>query len=91
MVNLTFRRALGEEELIEQEEMLGSMDGLTLSSECDTIVWALEKNGTFFNSFSIYRDRDLVSWLYQLLYGGHSWLYQLLYGGHLGNSSTPKN
>jgi hypothetical protein len=35
--------------------MLGLMDGLTLSSECHTVVWALAKNGTF-STVSLHRE-----------------------------------
>ncbi|PUZ70230.1 hypothetical protein GQ55_2G210000 [Panicum hallii var. hallii] len=47
VVDLTFRRAFGERELLEWEQLLGMVEGFVLTHEADSVNWALEKTGVF--------------------------------------------
>jgi hypothetical protein len=53
-INLTFRRNFGEAEQIEWEILRSVLEGVTLTSDKDTVRWFLEKSGQFTTS-SLYR------------------------------------
>jgi hypothetical protein len=54
-INLTFRRNFGETEQTEWETLRSVLEGVTLSSDKDTVRWVLEKSGQFTTS-SLYRE-----------------------------------
>ncbi|PVH64222.1 hypothetical protein PAHAL_2G217500 [Panicum hallii] len=55
VVDLTFRRAFGERELLEWEQLLGMVEGFVLTHEADSVNWTLEKTGVF-TTASLYRE-----------------------------------
>jgi hypothetical protein len=54
VINLSFRRNFGNEEILEWEEMERELEQVNLTDRDDSIRWVLSANGQFSTS-SLYR------------------------------------